>query len=115
MLRQKVETQDEYSEEDLDKWLVDTKERRDAARGIFEREERQLKEREREEAAQRDRQADPEDEDGRERECELCRETEHRPDGDHIILCDSEGCTGASHLGCCEPPLLAVPEGDVST
>lgn len=29
-----------------------------------------------------------------------------------MLLCDGPGCTAACHLGCCNPPLKTVPEGD---
>lgn len=109
-----METQKEYSEKDLKKWLSDTRERREHAREIFEQEQRELAEREAEEAAERDRQAEEEEEGGNDQRCELCGEKEDRPDDDVILLCDFKGCLGASHLGCCEPPLQDVPEGDVS-
>mmetsp|Transcript_64037 Transcript_64037/g.113903 ORF Transcript_64037/g.113903 Transcript_64037/m.113903 type:complete len:725 (-) Transcript_64037:44-2218(-) len=29
-----------------------------------------------------------------------------------LLLCDTPNCGRATHLGCCEPPLAAIPEGD---
>lgn len=97
---------------------------------IFEREQRELKEREEEESIERQRQADADmeqtaegaaedadedaDEDGSDQECEHRGELDHRPDDNLPLVCDVRGCPGASHLGCCKPPLQRVPEEDVS-
>ncbi|CAM9771432.1 unnamed protein product, partial [Ectocarpus sp. 12 AP-2014] len=46
------------------------------------------------------------------RACWKCGEVDHRSDGDLIILCDGADCSGARHVGCCDPPLQGVPDGD---
>lgn len=104
----------DWKDDEIKKWLSDTRVRREEAQEIFEREQRELAETEEEEAAERERQAEEEEEGGNDQECELCGEKEDRPDDDVILLCDFEGCLGASHLGCCDPSLQGVPEGDVS-
>ena len=40
----------------------------------------------------------------------VCRECGSGEDEHLTLLCD--GCDDAVHLGCCDPPLLRVPEGD---
>lgn len=104
----------DHTDVQIREWLSDTRVLREEAQEIFEREQRELAEREKEEAEERDRQAAEEEEGGNDQECEICGEKEDRPDDDEILLCDFEGCLGASHLGCCDPPLQGVPEGDVS-
>lgn len=104
----------DWSNDQIEDWLDGNKTLRDEAEAIFVKEQQQLKKREQEESAEREKQAANDDEGGSDQECELCGETEHRPDGDVILLCDNEGCLRASHLGCCDPPLKGVPKGNVS-
>eukprot|EP00903_Cladosiphon_okamuranus_P018863 g17350.t2 len=91
-----------------EKWLDKTEPRRKEAKRIFDREQREQNEIEQEEADEREEQANASAID---EECQRCHETEDRSDTDVIILCDGDGCSGAAHLGCCDPPLEHVPDG----
>ena len=124
-LRCLVKNDPDWREEDVDKWLKNTKEEREDAKKKFVEEQRELVEREQQEAAERDADATAdadavadsdadEDEDGSDQECEHCGGLDHLPDGNLLLVCDVRGCLGASHLGCCNPPLQRVPEEDVS-
>jgi hypothetical protein len=41
--------------------------------------------------------------------CEICSSGANEAS---LLLCDSDGCNQACHLGCIRPPLAVVPEGD---
>ncbi|CAN0528314.1 unnamed protein product [Ectocarpus sp. 12 AP-2014] len=89
------------------KWKKDHQAEREEAERIFGEEQLEQEQREEEEEAERERLAEESD-----RACWKCGEVDHRSDGDLIILCDGADCSGASHVGCCDPPLQGVPDGD---
>lgn len=98
----------------LDKWDKDHEVNVEEARQRFHEEQRELKEVEVQEAAQRQADADAQADDDGEK-CWSCGEAHPRSDTDVIISCRGDGCSSASHLQCCSPPLEEVPEGNVST
>lgn len=82
-----------------------TKGLRDAAEAAH----AEFKEREEEEAEKREEKMTGDD-----RECWKCGEPDDRAGGDVIIVCDTPGCRGASHLQYNDPPLQDVPAGEVN-
>lgn len=96
----------DWTKADYTKKLDDTREVRDKAKQEFLAQRRQQEqERERREARE---QAE------RDRSCWECKELDHRPGNDLLMLCDGDDCMNASHVECNDPPLPGVPKHDVS-
>lgn len=110
-------TSGEWKEAEYNKKLEDTQEVRDDAKQEDlaqqqqqEQERAQREAREEEERAQREAREQAE----RDQACWACKELDHRPDNDLLVLCDGDDCMNASHVKCNDPPLPGVPKDDVS-
>lgn len=103
----------EWKEAEYSNKLGDTRVDKENAKQEFLEEQQQQEERraQREAREEEEReQREVREQAKRDQKCWSCKELDHRPDGDDLILCDGDDCMNTSHVKCNKPPFPGVPK-----